>query len=375
MRTMQRGRTNTSRRLRTLNACSFLTFAAVVFRLELLGLLVPIVLLSLLSKRVTFWQLVSRGFLVTFAGLEMTLPIDSYFWQKLTWPEGTSLLFNVIEGKSVQWGIMPWHFYFTSALPKLLGITYPFSLVGFMLNRKIFLLGLSSLVFLAAMSSLSHKETRFIIYIVPVWNLSTSIFFHRLSNLFPLSRWVKLGLGLLIGAIVVLNTAFTTYLSMHNYPGGNAIMALHSIELSSNQNSKVHLDDLVCQTGASRFLQLYDKVANESYPMGTAGRAWDYDKLVNLTSTEWNTTQFDFVLSEKSTLQGFYPKARISAFDRVVWRQFQVPFTKRLLDTYHDAWSDGRLSINSILESMCPIEILFHRQRATVFVKKGTQAY
>jgi alpha-1,6-mannosyltransferase len=69
MITMRRGKASSVRKLGTLNACSFLTFAAVVFRLELMGLLVPIVLLSLISKRVTFWQLVSRGFLVTFAGL------------------------------------------------------------------------------------------------------------------------------------------------------------------------------------------------------------------------------------------------------------------------------------------------------------------
>jgi len=59
MVTMRRGKANAVRKLGTLNACSFLTFAAVVFRLELLGLLAPIVLLSLISRRVTFWQLSS----------------------------------------------------------------------------------------------------------------------------------------------------------------------------------------------------------------------------------------------------------------------------------------------------------------------------
>ncbi|POV96126.1 hypothetical protein PSTT_15832, partial [Puccinia striiformis] len=180
MMTMRRGNPNSTRKLGTLNACSFLTFAAVIFRLELIGLLAPIALLGLISKRVTFWQLVSRGFLVTFAGLgqflfhftrkliyfaishqktticsrylfpsiymvpywyhtspEMTLPIDSYFWQKLTWPEATSLIFNVLEGKISAMGCHPWHFYFTSSLPKLLGVTYPLAILGFVLNRKI----------------------------------------------------------------------------------------------------------------------------------------------------------------------------------------------------------------------------------------------
>jgi hypothetical protein len=44
------------------------------------------------------------------------------------------------------------------------------------------------------------------------------------------SRWIKLGLMSLIGVVAALNMAFTTYLSMYNYPGGAAMVALHSLE-------------------------------------------------------------------------------------------------------------------------------------------------
>lgn len=84
--TMRRNQASSSRKRRTLRACTLLTFASIVFRLELSALLAPITLLSLLSRRVTIWELIRRGFLAAFASLEMTLPIDSYFWQKLTWP-------------------------------------------------------------------------------------------------------------------------------------------------------------------------------------------------------------------------------------------------------------------------------------------------
>ncbi|EFP77688.2 dolichyl-P-Man:Man(7)GlcNAc(2)-PP-dolichol alpha-1,6-mannosyltransferase, variant 2 [Puccinia graminis f. sp. tritici] len=368
MITMKRGKTNSARKQGTLNACSFLTIAAVIFRLELVALLAPIVLLSLISKRVTFWQLVSRGFLVTFAGLEMTLPIDSYFWQKLTWPEGASLIFNVLEGKSAEWGVMPWHFYLTSSLPKLLGITYPLALLGFVLNRKVFLLGACTLVFVVAMSCLGHKETRFIIYIVPVWNLSTSICVHRITSPFRHSRWIKLGLMSLIGVVAALNMAFTTYLSMHNYPGGAAMMALHSLEdLRPIQELNIHLDNLVSQTGGSRFLQLNDLDGAQNYPLTTKGRLWRYDKLANITES---SHQFDVILSEQPELHNFQALEHVTAFDGVRRRHFKAPLSDRLFDFVQSCWAKKAcFSFHSMWDILSPIEIVFNHKQITIFLQ------
>ncbi|KAH9460046.1 hypothetical protein MJO29_003996 [Puccinia striiformis f. sp. tritici] len=376
MMTMRRGNPNSTRKLGTLNACSFLTFAAVIFRLELIGLLAPIALLGLISKRVTFWQLVSRGFLVTFAGLEMTLPIDSYFWQKLTWPEATSLIFNVLEGKSVQWGVMPWHFYFTSSLPKLLGVTYPLAILGFVLNRKIFFLGACTLVFVMLMSCLGHKETRFIIYIVPIWNLSTSVCVDRMCSPFRYSRWIKLGLMSSIGMVMILNTAFTTYLSMNNYPGGTAMMALHSLDDLPSQDLKIHLDNLVSQTGGSRFLQLNDQDGIRNYPSSTIGRGvWEYDKLANLTepTNTNNTLGFDLIITERTELQpeNYHVVKHISAFQRIQRRHFQYPlFTNRLTHFVKSCRLDYTcLSIRSLWKTFSPIEIIFNPQQITIFLQ------
>lgn len=368
MVTMRRGKANAVRKLGTLNACSFLTFAAVVFRLELLGLLAPIVLLSLISRRVTFWQLVSRGFLVTFAGLEMTLPIDSYFWQKLTWPEGANLIFNVLEGKSVQWGVMPWHFYFTSSLPKLLGITYPLALLGFAFNRKIFLLGACTLVFLVAMSCLGHKETRFIIYIVPVWNLSTSICVHRISSPFLHSRWIKWGLMSGIGMIAALNMALTTYLSMYNYPGGTAMVKLHSLEGFPTQDLRIHMDNLVAQTGGSRFLQLNDLDGIKAYPLATKGQVWQYDKLGNLTEA---ADQFDVILSEQQELEHFRPVEHAAAFDSVRRRHFRSSLADRLVHFIRSCRATKTcFSAPLIWETFSPIEITFNPNRVSILLNE-----
>lgn len=35
----------------------------------------------------------------------VSIPVDSLFWQRWTWPEAESILFNVVEGKSSDWGV------------------------------------------------------------------------------------------------------------------------------------------------------------------------------------------------------------------------------------------------------------------------------
>lgn len=42
----------------------------------------------------------------------------SLFIRKL-WPEGIVLFFNTVENKSAEWGVMPWHWYITNAIPKV----------------------------------------------------------------------------------------------------------------------------------------------------------------------------------------------------------------------------------------------------------------
>lgn len=65
----------------------------------------------------------------------LTAGIDRLMWkvgtQKTwTWPELEAGLFNVVQGKSVEWGIQPWHFYLSSALPGMLLATLPLAAVG-----------------------------------------------------------------------------------------------------------------------------------------------------------------------------------------------------------------------------------------------------
>lgn len=56
----------------------------------------------------------------------------------------------------------------------------------------------------------------------------------------------------------ILATSFFLYVSMNNYPGGEAMMKLHQIK-SDSDPLRVHIDVYNAQTGISRFLHLNEK--------------------------------------------------------------------------------------------------------------------
>lgn len=72
---------------------------------------------------------------------EITVPIDSYFWQKFTWPEGASVYFNVIEGHSEDWGVSLSHLYQNPLEPRSLTQSHHFfGVVCFFIGHALALL-------------------------------------------------------------------------------------------------------------------------------------------------------------------------------------------------------------------------------------------
>ncbi|KAJ7840516.1 GPI mannosyltransferase, partial [Mycena olivaceomarginata] len=116
-----------------------LVFSAVVFRAEVAALAGALVLQPIYSGHITFCHFVSCvnryatniGYGPYFPDSlsAFTVSVDSYFWgQPYLWPEWHSIYFNVVEGKSADWGTSPAHAYLTSHLPKLLLSALPLSL-------------------------------------------------------------------------------------------------------------------------------------------------------------------------------------------------------------------------------------------------------
>jgi alpha-1,6-mannosyltransferase len=252
-------------------------FAAAIFRAEV-ALLLGTTILHLLLVPALSLERILFPFSVSFlTALATSVPIDSYFWQRPLWPELCGFYYNVVRGSASHWGVSPWHYYFTSALPRLLvnPLTYafliPHSLSHPSLRRRATRLALPSLLFIAIYSLQPHKETRFIFYAVPPLTAAAA-----LSANYVFTRRGKSALSLLLAAALCLSvlasflaSSAMLALSALNYPGGEALGYLRSVVISSPIHGPsspagnegvgvvmpvhVHADVLACMTGVTLF--------------------------------------------------------------------------------------------------------------------------
>ena len=183
-------------------AASILVIATTIFRCDLLLLLFNVGLSWIfIMKQLSIVQAIKIGILSGVFALVVSVPLDSMMWKYWVWPEGSVFYFNTVLGKSSDWGTEVWHWYFTSAIPKLMLLTIllvPLSslriveiLVSIEMNRKKGgwkpELTLQSIVdttwlqftvpilgFVLLYSCLGHKEVRFIFPAVPILNLAAA---------------------------------------------------------------------------------------------------------------------------------------------------------------------------------------------------------
>ena len=335
--------TTEERIIRTRLALYLLTLAIIIFRSELALLLGSQCLYMLIRTRsnVASAILLTRRVFVpailtaTVAGLLLTVSIDTYFWQsrKLLWPELAGFLSNIFPKKdglgASAWGTSPWHWYFTSALPRL--VMNPFLLLLILWSFTIPGLGSSnldlvapSLGYVALYSFLAHKETRFLFPIVPPVTAAVA----RAAD-YIYQRRCRYTSYRLISIFLILSTALSALishgvlapLSAQTYPGAHALSSLHAISLAypPQPTIRVHFTNLALQTGVTRFLSTPPSISGSLtghdrpvfYFAGSADGSkppissktrtkWQYDKSDNatdfLTPTFW--AQFDYVVVE-----------------------------------------------------------------------------
>ncbi|AEO66114.1 glycosyltransferase family 22 protein, partial [Thermothielavioides terrestris NRRL 8126] len=263
-------------------------FAAAVFRSEVALLLITTVFYLVLVPELSLERVIFPFATSFLTALATSIPIDSYFWQRPLWPELWGFYYNVVQGAASNWGVSPWHYYFSSALPRLLvnPLTYtaliPFSLWHPALRRAAAKLVIPSVLFIAIYSFQPHKETRFIFYAVPPLTaaaaLSANFLFarQRKSKAPIASTLLTAALLLSVLASLLASTAMLA-LSALNYPGGEAVSHLRSVVLQDptaaaaaadgNPSSAiipVHADVLTCMTGLTLF-----STTSSSFPPST----------------------------------------------------------------------------------------------------------
>ncbi|KAL4075052.1 glycosyltransferase family 22 protein [Scleroderma yunnanense] len=284
---------------------ALLVFTAVVFRSEVALLLAPLALQLLIQGHTSLLRLIKVGLITGLASIGLTVAVDSYFWDQWPlWPELYALYFNVYLGKSAEWGVSSPHAYFTTHLPKLLLGAIPLAALGFILDHRIRSLLVAPALFVLGLSTLGHKEWRFVIYIVPLANVAAARGMRWLVS--RRKGFVFRNLTML-AALCLLSLNFTltflsTKASMANYPGGVALAAFNEY-YAGQENIHVYICNLAAQTGASLFL--HEHAPPFSSPLFGTGAgpittrsSWTYNKTEGLTPAMLSSSGFTHLIVE-----------------------------------------------------------------------------
>eukprot|EP01112_Ceratiomyxa_fruticulosa_P018316 TRINITY_DN5834_c0_g2_i1.p1 TRINITY_DN5834_c0_g2~~TRINITY_DN5834_c0_g2_i1.p1 ORF type:complete len:645 (-),score=80.72 TRINITY_DN5834_c0_g2_i1:354-2288(-) len=299
-----------------------LAITTIIVRSDLCILVLPILLEALIFKRVGFFKLISWGITAAIVGLLTSVLIDSIFWGRFVWPEGELLAFNVLHNKSSDYGVSPFHWYFTSALPRSLMVSIPLLFVALYFDfqrLKPYLLPV--VAFICLYSFLPHKELRFIFSAIPIFNMFAAVGIGRLwrnRQKYNFLKWLVLFSVLVVIILGFISAWGMVWVSSYNYPGGSALTALHKIKgediVFHNAHHEspgvhyVHICNLAAISGVSRFLELDTP-------------KWRYSKQEGVIS---DYSQFTHLLSENSTVGDgrFYEVARVEGFSGLTFEKF-----------------------------------------------------
>jgi len=292
-------------------AAAFIVFGTTVFRCDLLLLLGSMGLSWIFQRELSISDALKVGILTGILSLVLSASLDSLLWQRLIWPEGEVFYFNTILGKSKDWGVSPWHWYFTSALPKAMLLTLflvPLSMCRIVENiattekkwrrlpniakekydRRYELFWVDNLWlryiipifgFIVLYSFLGHKEMRFIFPALPILNLGAAIGMSKLTQIAFPSRLInkdkehfvswagRIGFacGLISIGLTLFGSLIFVFVSKENYSGGDALreLSLHIKNVVSTSEDNVleklsphvHIDVAAAMSGVSLFGQ------------------------------------------------------------------------------------------------------------------------
>lgn len=310
-------------------ALGVLGFAAIVFRIELVVLAGSLALVLHFTSHFDVRRSMRACAIGVLLGGSLSAYVDSYYWAGTVFdprvsgegvfghapiiiPEINGFIFNVIEGRSSEWGESPFFAYFMDLIPLMLNnpIIYGTFASGVLVgiskakshterarrDNKIRVLGAACLLYVFIYSFKAHKEWRFVIYVSPVATMIAA----RVAS----SLWMRMDrswrariqlLGIILVTVASFCLAsFKLAVSSLNYPGGLALQAFNNEIVPAIQNTtsiipdrpiEVHLDVPVCMTGASRFGQVHNDTVVH------------YDKTETVAKLELIWPSFDYVVT------------------------------------------------------------------------------
>ncbi|XP_010692030.2 dol-P-Man:Man(7)GlcNAc(2)-PP-Dol alpha-1,6-mannosyltransferase isoform X1 [Beta vulgaris subsp. vulgaris] len=294
-------------------ALQILVFATLVFRCDVLLLACPIGLQLLLTRSVSLWKAIKCCIVAAILSIGLTVMVDSLMWRRVLWPEFEVLWFNSVLDRSSEWGVSPFHWYFTSALPRSLLAVYPLVMLGVLLDRRTLRYLVPTLSFVVLYSKLPHKELRFIISSLPVFNLAAAISASRIYNNRKKSFWKLFYIGMLGLFLISLGCTIMFFMaSYHNYPSGYGLRKLHEMgHLNNTGDVRTHIDTYSAMNGITRFCE--------------SGLPWRYSKEEDISLKDYRHRNFTYLLNEHSYIDGYQCLFVVDGFSRVNLRKSIPP--------------------------------------------------
>lgn len=288
----------------------YIAFCVVIFRFDTAIFFGWLLLDSIFIKGyLSLGRVLKIGIPAGLVALSATVLVDSLFWNKLVWPEGSGLYFNLWLNKSHEWGTAPYFWYIYSCIPRITLAGAPLILLAEHKVTRDYLL--PTIAFILTYSYLPHKELRFILFITPLLNICLTSglmnVYHYLNKLFLylhsktrkpadkknhreegeekrslIASFVFIFILLGMCSANIFACYITSRISSLNYPGGQAAISLGVTKEILDRAQKVvnsdagirdirsdtgvYVNNLAAQSGVSRFTQVngvfYSKTPN-----------------------------------------------------------------------------------------------------------------
>ncbi|PNY15846.1 dol-P-Glc:Glc(2)Man(9)GlcNAc(2)-PP-Dol alpha-1,2-glucosyltransferase-like protein [Trifolium pratense] len=210
---------------------------------------------------------------------------------------------------------------------------------GFLVDRRVRSFTFPALAFILLYSKLPHKELRFILSSVPIFNLSASIACNRIYNNRKKMIWNLLFLVMLGSLLMSLGVTITTFTASYwNYPSGHALKKLHRTGFQSDTNEQlVHIDTFSAMNGISRFCE-------SDFP-------WRYSKEEEIKLQEFQQRNFTFLINEHPVINGFKCLFTEDGFSRM---RINYGFPPILLVKEPKVYVHGNLENNAVVNKIWP---------------------